>query len=183
MNKILFAFLTAAILGFAACNTERSKMEEEIADLEKKVVKDSSNYIFDEKVRSVLLVKFVAFADKFPEDKKSGEYLFKAGSTYMGMGQNHKAIEVFNKYLNYFKDGEHAPQVMINLGTVYDKMGNTPKALESYNNFIAKYPEHPLTADVKILAGNLNNGISEDDMIKGFLKKANDSIAQADSAK
>lgn len=184
MNKIFFAFAAVVVLLNTACNDERLKMRNHIQELEGKVVKDSSSFTFDDKVRVQLAKEMVAYAEKFPEDSKAEGYLFKAGGLYIGMNKGKDAVDIFNKYIKTYPDGKNAAQAMFNLGFVYDtQLKDIPKAKAAYQAFVDKFPNHQLANDTRITIKMLGSGESEDDMIKRFLKNANDSIAKADSAK
>lgn len=184
MNKIFFALAAVAVLFTTACNDERLKMRNHIQELEGKVVKDSSSFTFDDKVRVELAKEMVAYADKFPDDSKAGDYLFKAGGLYIGMDKGKEAIDIFNKYVKAHPDGEHAPQAMFNIGFVYDtQLKDIPKAKAAYQAFVDKFPNHQLANDTRTTIKLLGSGESEDDMIKRFLKNANDSIAKAEGGK
>jgi outer membrane protein assembly factor BamD (BamD/ComL family) len=181
MNKIIIA-LAATVLLFTACDNERLKMRNHIQELEGKVVKDSASFTFDDKVRAQLAIEQIAYADKFPEDNKSEEYLFKAAGLYIGMNKPKDAIATLDKYAAKYPDGKNAGQAMFNKGFVYDtQLHDVENAKKAYQAFITKFPNHPLAKDAQATIGILNSGVSEDDLIKGFLKKANDSIAAAES--
>ncbi len=177
MNKVLIALFSIVLL--AACNSERSQMQDEIAALEKKAITDSSNFTFDVKVQNELGVKLVAYAEKFPEDKQSDEYLFKAASLYIGMGQGQKALDALRKYLKVYPGGKKAPEAVFNIGYVYDTQLHDPvKARESYEAFISNYPDHALAKDTRTMIEMLDKHMSDEDLVHGFLAKE-DSVAAA----
>lgn len=154
-------------------------MQDEILALEKKAIADSSNFTFDVKVQNELGTKLIAFAEKFPEDKQSDEYLFKAASIYIGMGQSQKALETLRKYLKVYPGGKKAPEAVFNIGYVYDtQLHDAVKARESYEAFITNYPQHPLAKDTRMMIELLDMHMSDEDLVHSFLAKE-DSIAAA----
>jgi outer membrane protein assembly factor BamD (BamD/ComL family) len=184
MNKLIVAFAAALVLFTTACENERLKMRNHIQELEGKVVKDSSSFTFDDKVRADLAKEMVTYAEKFPEDKKSEDYLFKAGGLYIGMNKGKEAIDIFDKYLKKYPTGANAAQAMFNIGFVYDtQLHDMQKAKDGYRAFVAKFPTHPLAKSAEVTANQLDSGETEDQMIQRFLKNANDSIAAAEAKK
>jgi tetratricopeptide (TPR) repeat protein len=184
MKKLVIAFAAALVLFTTACENERLKMRNHIQELEGKVVKDSSSFTFDDKVRADLAKEMVIYAEKFPDDKKSEDYMFKAGGLYIGMNKGKEAIDIFEKYIKKYRENANTAQAMFNIGFVYDtQLHDVPKAKDAYKAFITKYPSHPLAKDAEATVKMLDSGESEDDMIKRFLKNANDSIAKAEVKK
>lgn len=159
------------------------KMQEEIQALEKKTIADSSNFTFDTKAQNELGEKLIAYADKFPEDKKAQEYLFKAASLYIGMGQSEKALNTLRKYVKTYPGGEFTARAAFNIGYVYDtQLHDTKKAKEAYQDFINKYPDDSLARDTRMMIQLLDNNVSDEALADSFLKKATEDSAKAAKA-
>lgn len=155
-------------------------MRDEIEALEKKVMPDSSAIVFDVNVQNQLGEKLVNYAEKFPEDEHAEDYLFKAASLYIGMGQSEKAIETLHKYLKTYPGGKHRARIAFNLGYVYDtQLHDMVKAEKAYRDFVNKYPDDPLAADAKLLILQMESKVSDEALVDSFLKKAGTDSAAA----
>lgn len=171
MKKVAIALVALTVL-FTACKSERDKMEENIANLEKNLIADSSAIAFSTKAQTELATAFLTYADKFPEDKKAQEYVYKAGSLYIGMKNGPKAIEVFQRYIKSYPEGANIGQAYFNIAFVYEnQLHDKPKAIEAYKTYISKFPNHPLAKDAATTLGYLESGKTDLDIVHGFLQK------------
>lgn len=169
MKKYIAAFIVITML--AACKGERGKMQDQIAELETKVIVDSSTMEFNPKVEQDIAKTCLAYADKFPEDEKAQEYLYKATSIYIGMKKSEDAIKLCERYIKQYPNGPQAAQCYFNIGYIYDdQLHHSDKAIAGYKAFIAKYPNHPLAKDATFRLMPLESGISDLDLVHKFMK-------------
>lgn len=180
MRNILLSLFSLTVL-FTACNNERLTLQEEIQSLEKKAMADSSNFNFNPKVQAELGDKMIAYADKFPEDKKSEEYLFKAAAMYIGMGQSEKAINTLEKYIKLYPGGKFRARATFNIGYVYDtQVHNKEKAIKAYEEYVREFPKDSLVKDTQMMLLYLKSNVSDEALADSFLKKASaDSAAES----
>lgn len=123
-----------------------------------------------------LVAKSQSFAEKYPNDALSAEYLFKAADVARGLGNYKEAVEIWLKvYTDYAATYAKAADALFLTAFTYDKdLQDKGKAKEYYSLFLDKYPKHPYTKDVKLMMGHNQNNKSDVDLIKEFKKKNED---------
>lgn len=146
----------------------KEELNAEIAMFEKKLYSDTAN-AFDKSSAYAVVKAYTEYADTYPDDARTPEYLFKAGEVSMGLNESIEAINLF-KRLESYPSYEKAPYGLFLQAFVYDNHLNDDKrAEEIYKRFIEKYPQHPLTKDAQYSLENL--GKSDEELIKEFEEK------------
>lgn len=81
------------------------------------------------------------FVLNFPEDEKSEDALANASTFRQGLGENSRAIDNYNKYLELFqkKKPERAAEVFFQIAKIYEKEGKTKKAFDQYGDYLSKW--------------------------------------------
>src|SRR5690606_9686101 len=108
MSKKTLAFITAITLTFAACVNTKDKLKSEIKEKEDALFAEKDHSINPNKARDVITL-YRYYAEKFPEDTVSADYLFKAGDVSSGINAFQNALEFFHivseKYPNSSRAG------------------------------------------------------------------------------
>lgn len=155
---------------FAACQSgpDKSAMAESIKTLEKEV--GTSAQPPPDKVEA-LQNALVGYADAFPTDSLSIQYLSKAGETARLLRQFDKALEIFGKIEKNYPDSREAAAAMfMKAFTLDNDLKKLEEAKLAYEAFLQKYPNDEFADDAQFLLKNL--GKSPEEIIKGFEQKA-----------
>ena len=164
MKRILFVlFLAAAMM---SCNNQE-KERTNILELEKNMVDE--NGVLNAASADKLIEAYLNYANQFPNDVMSPEFLFKAvdiSVAYNALNPQ-KTIDITNVLIDNYPDFEMTPMAMFIKGFVYEnQMKNYEKALETYHKFLERYPDNPMAADVQTTINNI--GIPLEELIKTF---------------
>ncbi len=148
---------------------DKSALEKEISTVENSLY-NVDNFSFDPVKAKGVVIAYDRFAENFPDDPKTPDYLFKSGEIHRSLKQYKQAINAYSIIHGKYKSFEKAPHALFLMGFSYENdlkdMGNAKK---SYSEFLSKYPNHELAKDVKFSLDNL--GRSPEDIIKEFEEK------------
>jgi len=176
MHRAITAVLLGMIFCFSSCGPNRDKKIAEIKDLEAKVLKDSAGTVSGEYAYNLQML-YGDFAEKFPQDPESPEYMFKSANLSIRLGWGKSAIELLDLFLAKYPNDKHAPEAMFFKAYVYDNQVNDDaKAGEAYSAYISKYPTHAYAADAQASIKNL--GKTDEELIKEFEKMNMDSTSK-----
>lgn len=166
MKKNIQFVLALLALVAVACQSPKEKALQEIEALQ---VQDS---VFSIENMAKEKDAYIAFADKYPDDERAPEFLFKAGQS-MGaiasqtkdMKMHEDAIAIFKRIQDNYPKHHFAEEALFLSGFVYENhLGNIEKAKATYKEFIEKYPKSELAEDAQFAIDNL--GVSPEDIIK-----------------
>ena len=174
MKKILFVLM---VLGISvSCNSGRDKLLSTIRENEKKLFSDSLKKL-DTAIAAIQVGDYRTFAEKYPADSLSPEFLFKAADISNGLGNSAEAIVMLEslrkKYPNHIRAGTSLfLEAFIYETSLRDNKG----AIAKYTEFLEKYPDHQLAQAAQFSLMQLQEGMSVEDIVKMFEAK-NDSTA------
>lgn len=157
MKKNIF-LVAGLLLMIAACQSPKEKALKEIDALE---VQDST---FSIENMARLKDAYVAFADKYPDDERAPEFLFKAGQRCSVLAsQNNdnsrhlEAVKLFERIRDSYPQHRMAEEAMFLTGYIYENhLGDTAQARKTYNAFIAAYPNGELAEEASLSLKNMN---------------------------
>lgn len=166
MKKNIQFVVALVALVVVACQSPKEKALQEIEALQ---VQDS---VFSIENMAKEKDAYIAFADKYPDDERAPEFLFKAGqglgaiaSQKKDMKLHEESIAIFKRIQENYPKHHYAEEALFLSGFVYENhMGDIAKAKATYQEFIEKYPQSELAEDAQFAIDNL--GISPEDIIK-----------------
>jgi len=127
-------------------------------------------FTFDPVKANAVVSSYEKFANTYPDDPKTPDYLFKSGEIFRSLKKYQKAIDTYESIYKNHSSYEKAPHSLFLMGFSYENdVKNNDKAKECYTEFLGKYPKHDLAKDVKFSLENL--GKSPEDIIKEFEKR------------
>jgi len=175
-NRLLLTTWLITVMILSACSPSRERMEKKIIAEEKRLF-DSEKGFSKAGVDS-LVVLYLDFAETYPSDSLAPEYLFKASTMKMNMGNGEDAIRLYEQFMQDYPGHQKAPLCLFFVGYVQENvLGNLGKAKEVYLEFIGKYPDHDFADDARIAIENL--GKTPEQMIREFEEKHKaDSLAE-----
>ncbi|MBA3901110.1 MAG: tetratricopeptide repeat protein, partial [Bacteroidetes bacterium] len=125
--------------------------------------------MFNDSAANAVVELYSEYANTYPDDNLSAEYLFKAGEVSLGLNEPEKSLDYFKKVCDNFPDSEKASYSLFLQAYVLDNYINDILAGEVYKDFIEKYPDHQMVKDAEFSIQNL--GKSDEQLIKEFEAK------------
>ena len=152
---------------FSSCQqSEYDQLSSQISEMEKQLFEDKAGVI-DKKEAANIIQYYVKFADTYPEDEKSGEYLFKAADISINVFHSQNTVKLFDRVINEYPNYEKAPQALFLKAFTYENYLNKLElAKKNYQLFLSKYPNHSFANDAQVSLNNL--GKSPEEIIKAF---------------
>lgn len=146
MKKTIPFLLIIITLVITSCN-RRDSMVKEIEKMENDLKADTNAMPPAESVKAVQALYF-EFADKFPTDSLSPDYLFKAADLSIFLRDYTTTIGLYDRLLTEHQNYSKLPQALFMKAFVYDQYIQDPmKASEFFRQFISLYPDHELADD------------------------------------
>jgi len=177
MKKQFNILISVAILLMCSCQSESEKTAEKIKETEKKLINDSTK-MMNRPLAEEQLKSYADFTDKFPDDKRCEEFLYKAADLANGLGKTAMALEYYHRFGEKYPASQKASYALFLQAFIHEnQLKNLEKAKELYTSFLSKYPDHELAKDAQFSLDNL--GMSEEDLIKMFEEKNKDTKASA----
>ena len=130
--------IAAVLLMAAAC---QSPKEKSLQDIEALQVQDT---VFSVENMAKLKDAYLAFADKYPDDERTPEFLFKAAqscsvlaSQHASADQHKEAVKIFERLRTNYPKHELAEESMFLTGYIYENhLGDTTRNKRIYQDFI-----------------------------------------------
>lgn len=177
MRKLVVYFTLCLTIAVVACQSPKEKALLEIDQLE------AQDSLFNLDNMAKLKDAYVAFADKYPDDERSPEFLFKAGQNIGAIASGQKnvemhkeAIKLFERIQSTYPKNHYAEEALFMTGFVYENYLNDLKqAKTAYEVLVSKYPESELTEDAKLAIENL--GVPAEEIIRKAQQGGADSVA------
>jgi tetratricopeptide (TPR) repeat protein len=167
MRKLLI-LLVGVVL--ASCQATENNLQTAIEGMEMEVQKAEK---MDTTLAQDLTAAYLDFVDRNPYDSLSPYYMLKAADIYKEMpGKSLKAINVYNQLSRFYPTTPVAARAHFMVAYVFDeKLNDSIRAVKSYENFLDKYPDHPLADDARNLLAMRTDSLSQEDMVKEWLKQ------------
>jgi len=145
-----FAFVTLAVLVIAACQSPKEKALTEIKALE------ANDSIFSPENIEKQKRAYIDFANKYPDDDLSPEFLFKAGQRCNATAQHEEAIKLFQEVMDKYPKHKIAEEALFLQGYVYENsLNDMNRAKTIYTKFLQQYPNSQLAEDARYSIENL----------------------------
>jgi len=150
---------------------DKNKLLIEIKESEKKIYSDTLMDV-NVGVANNAIMLYSRFANNFPDDTASAEYLFKAGELCKALFKGQLALSYYERVENNYPKFVKMPVVIFMQGFVNEsQLGDFKKAKYHYERYIEKYPKSKFASDLKVMIENL--GKTDEELIKSFQEKEN----------
>ena len=174
MKNTFFLFLTIVL--FAGCGGDRQRRIDAIAENERLLFADSTHGLNHEKAVAQLK-SYREFAEKYPADSLSPEYLFKGADLANGLGQATEGIAMLKTLRATYPDHPRAGTALFMIAFFCETtLHDNARAQEGYAEFLKQYPDHQLAQAAEFSLMQLQQGMSPEDMVKMF-EARNDTAA------
>jgi TolA-binding protein len=149
------AFLAIISVFFYACSSPEDEAKSKINKLESDLF-SSEDMVVNRKQASELVNAYIDYADKFPDDTLSPDYIFKGADICMNILNPSKAVWFFDRIIREYPNYRKVPESMFLKAYVYDNnMQSYDLARKLYTEFIEKYPDNEFADDAKVSIQNL----------------------------
>lgn len=151
MKKPLL-LLAAAILLTACGPNSHPGYEERISQIE--TVEDSlfaHNDEFDTVAADRLTELYLAFADEYPNDSLTPQYLMNAAEMQSNVLHTDRAVQIFDRIINDYADFPDVPLCYLLIGHAYDLNCQYEEARDAYQLFVDKFPDHFMADDIRLM--------------------------------
>lgn len=167
------------IIGFAiflvACSGGRQQCLDEIREKEKIVMKSYEDTP-DKKTSESLRQDYLKFADDYPEDSLSPNFLHKAAEIALAIDMPNEAVAHVDTLCRRYPDYTFLPDAIFFKGFIQEShLKDNAAARKTYEDFLKRFPKHELASQVTFSLENL--GKSPDDLVEEFMNRTQ----QADS--
>jgi hypothetical protein len=143
---------------------ERNQLTKEISDMEKVLLANDEP---DADLADKMINAYLEYAEKFPQDTVTPEFLFKASEIAMNFGRASEAIEFLTRIENDYTKYDKYPAVIFMKAFIYENyLDDINKAADYYTIFLEKYPNHKLAKDAEAALTFL--GLDDEELIKLF---------------
>ncbi len=165
-NSLFIVPSVFLLLVIASCSSKKQNLTDEILQQEKSLYSDSSMVPDPAKAKKIIDT-YTTYADQFPEDTLSANYLFKAGDISSKINEIDQSIQLFSRLIKTYPENKNVPFAIFLQGFIYENQAGDPvKARPYYEEFLRKYPDHPIAGDVTFSLENL--GKSPEELIREF---------------
>ncbi len=171
MKRIATVIILAATL-LVACGPSREERIEQIEDFEDSIFE--SAVAADENTADQLTALYTAFADKYPDDTLTPQFLFKAAEVQSNVLHTDEAVALYDRIINDYPDFEDLPICYFLKGIAYESDSQFEKARQAYQTFVDKYPDHYMADQTRKMIPLV--GKSTEEMLDDILAAANDTI-------
>jgi outer membrane protein assembly factor BamD (BamD/ComL family) len=164
--------ISGSVLFLFACTSSKNKLKAKISANEKIILADEMVTPKEDSIASVLISDFQTYAKENPDDSLAVEYLYKAAEYSKGISKFKQAADLYGIIFAKYPTSKKAAISLFNQAFTYqDNMNDTIKAKLIFKDFIAKYPNHPFVKDAKISIEQMENKLSNGEIVAGFMKK------------
>jgi len=164
-------FVLAIIAFTVACNSGRDKLLSAIRENEKKLFSDTLKKL-DTAVAAIQVADYRTFAETYPADSLSPEFLFKAADIANSLGKSQEAIGMLQALRKSYPQHPRAGTGLFLEGFIYEtSLHDSQKAIATYTEFLKQYPDHQLAQAAQFSLMQLEQGMSVEDVVKMFEAK------------
>ena len=179
MRKIVVSVAAALCITLMACESPKEKSLKEIETLE------AQDSVFNPENLEKQKNAYLAFADKYPDDERTPEFLFKSAQRIGAIAAeknnvqlHEEAIQLFEKIISTYPKNHYAEESMFLIGFVYENhLNNAEKAKYAYEKFLQQYPNSELAEDAKKAITYL--GKSPEEVLQNITTPAETTTEQA----
>ena len=175
MKRAYLILCAAALVVFAGCNNaqkQRDKAAKDIATYEENHDPLGLDYMKSPASADTIIDMYIAFADAYPEDSLAPVFLHKAANIACLTGAFDKAIEYSGRVIEGYSGFEAMDDCMLTQAKAYELSEKPEEAKAAYQLFIERYPEHPLTEDLKRTVKLLDMGaVTAEEQLAVILSK------------
>jgi outer membrane protein assembly factor BamD (BamD/ComL family) len=156
---------------FTSCTSEQQKLSSKIESEEKGLINDTTK-ILDPSKAQLVIQDYLKYVEQFPQDTMSANYLFRAADVSVGLKDYNRSVELLDKLMKDFPTHRQFSKALFLQAFIYEtNLRDVEKAKTKYREFITKFPNSPMTEGAKATLSQLEQGLSDEEMVKMFMQK------------
>lgn len=156
----------------AACGPTREERINQIEDFEDSIFELA--IAADSATANELTEMYVAFADKYPADSLTPEFLLKAAEVQSNVMHTERAIQLFDRIITDYPDFEDVPICYFLKGKAFEDNSQYEEAKQAYQIFVDKFPDHFMAAATRKMIPSV--GMSPEELLDQILAQADDTL-------
>lgn len=161
MKRITEISILIFVIVFSACDSPKEKALKHIRSME------SNDSVFSNNLMTELKTAYVDFANDYPDDESTSEFLFKGAQRAVVLQQPNEAVELLQKLNNNYPNSAFNEDALFLLAfTCENNLHDLPRAKLAYEDFLKKYPNGELAEDAHFALQNL--GKSPEEILKSL---------------
>ncbi|MFN8165182.1 MAG: tetratricopeptide repeat protein [Bacteroidia bacterium] len=165
-----------AVIFLFSCTSEQEKLKSKISREEKSLINDSTRSLRMDTALTVI-ADYLEYVKTYPKDTLSESYLLKAADVANGIKDYNRSVEILDRLLKEYPNSKRIAQAIFMQAFIYEtNIRNVEKAKEKYKDFLNRFPDHAMAEGAKASLNQLEQGLSDEDMVRMFMQK--DSVAQ-----
>ncbi len=166
MQRLFVIVLFSIPVFLFSCKREKTELLDRINVVEKNINKDSLG-TFNKGLAIEASDLYIDFVNKFPDDEKAPDMLFKAANINNRILLFEQAVLLCKKLYVDYPEHKKAPVCLFLSAFISENyLHNLDKAKTEYTEFLDKYPHHELAKDARFSIQHL--GKSDLELIKEF---------------
>jgi hypothetical protein len=167
-TRLIALFITTGII-LLSCSQAPLDPKQELTNriiyLEQQMYNDDGNLNIDH--ANELMMRYVEFADTYPDDTLTPELLFKAADISINFPNSSRTLNLLSRIIFDYNDFEKAGLAQFLQAFVLEnQLGDTAAARQLYKQFILSNPDHSFVGEAEIAIRNL--GKTAEDLIREF---------------
>ena len=160
-RSLLAIFLAAALLTACDANREQKKARERISSLEAQAYGDTVTVI-DPGLGMEMIQAYTDYANTYPEDTLSAEYLYKGAEIAMNLKMAGLAIETYKRILASYPNFSKSDYcIFLQAFILENQLEQFDQAKLLYEEFVRLFPDHPMADDAKLSIQNMGIPLEE----------------------
>ncbi len=176
----LFLLAVSFLLVMVACSENKKPKNPQqearanITMLEEMLRKDPATYAdggrINDSIASSIVKAYLRYAEAYPKDSISPDYMFKAADVMRGQFRWDNAVQVLEELVRLYPEDSRVPNALFFAGfMLHNDLGQNERATPYLERLIAEYPGHRLAQDAAMLLQTMD--MSEEDLIKMLEEK------------
>ena len=162
IRTLLFGSLTFLFLTGCAGNAEKRKILDRIEAGEARIFGDSLRTLPDQNTGMEMIQAYTDYANAYPDDSASAEYLFKGAEIAMNMKMSAMAIEYYKRIAAAYPAYSKVPYcIFLQAFILENQLNQYDQAKSFYQEFLQKYPNHVLARDAQLSIDNMGKPIED----------------------
>ena len=163
-KNLLAMVLVVGLMTACNGNREQEKARESIDKLETQAFSDTVTMI-DSALGMEMIQAYTDYANAYPDDTLSAEYLFKGAEIAMNMKMAGLAIDTYKRILSSYPTFSKSDYCLFLQAFILEnQLQQFDQAKVVYEEFVTLYPDHPMADDARMSIQNM--GVPLEDLIR-----------------
>jgi outer membrane protein assembly factor BamD (BamD/ComL family) len=173
-RQFILSVMFAGALGtcIIACKSkdEKTNLKNRVDSIEAVLYQSAATAPVDVVRGEAAVHAYMAYADKYPQDTLSANYIFKAAEVSSAIKMSQQSVDYFDRFLKeYPQDRKASTALFLKAFVLENDLNKYGEATAAYNLVIQKYPNSSFARDAAACIQNM--GKPTEELIKEFEQK------------